>query len=205
MTKKAYIPRPEGNLKTWLKNFRDKIAIHGPTLGLAAGEITQLQTWCDDLIATLDDVFQKKQDYKEAVSNKLTQRKTSLDGITNAAAAIKTKAAYTEAIGNDLGIIGEADTFDPNRFKTKLTATVFTDHVEIKFSKEKTDGINIYSRLKGEANWTYLALDTSSPYIDNRPLRTPGTPEVREYMGIGVIDDAQLPLQSDVISVTFGG
>lgn len=205
MKKKPYIPRPDAALKTWLANFKAKIAIHGPTLGLLPAEITALQDWCDDLIAAIDDVMQKKQDYKESVSAKNAQRKISVDGITNAATSIKTKAAYTEAIGNDLGIIGEADTFDPLTFKTKLSAVVFTDHVVINFTKEQTDGVNIYARRKGEATWNFLALDTNSPYVDNRPLAVPGTPETREYMGIGVIEDEQLPLQSDVIIVVFGG
>jgi hypothetical protein len=205
MKKKRYIPSQDGSLKTWLANFSVKIAAHGPTLGLLPADITQLQDWCLDLIKAIDASMQARQDAKQAVSDKRTQNKTSVDGITNAATAIKTKAAYTEGIGNDLGIIGEATTFDPLTFKTKLNATVYTDQVVVNFVKDQTDGINIYARKKGEANWTFLALDTSSPYVDNRPLTTPGTPETREYMGIGVIDDAQLPLESDVISVVFGG
>lgn len=204
MKKKAYIPAADGNLKTWLTNFKSKLAVHGATLGLSAGDITQLDNWCNDLIKTIDDVKAARQDYKEAVSKKNTQRKLSVDGITNAATAMKTKAAYSEAIGNDLGIIGEADGFDPLTFKTKLTATVYTDHIKIAFTKEKTDGVNLYSRKKGDTTWTFLALDTQSPYMDNRPLTVANTPETREYMAIGVIDDAQLPLESDVISVVFG-
>ena len=117
---------------------------------------------------------------------------------------MKSTVAYTEAIGEDLGIVGDENDFDPLTFKTKLKAIEYTDHVEIQFVKSKTDGINIYSRLKGAVNWTFLAYDTSSPYIDNRPLAVPNVAETREYMGIGVIADAQLPLQSDILTVVFG-
>ena len=61
------------------------------------------------------------------------------------------------------------------------------------------------SWLKGQTAWNFLARDTSSPYIDNRPLATPGTAEVRETMAYGGLNDQQIGLQSDIVSVTFGG
>ncbi len=48
-------------------------------------------------------------------------------------------------------------------------------------------------------------MDTSSPYIDGRPLAQPNVAEVREYMLHGVVDDYEVGLDSDVQSVTWGG
>ncbi|MGA2602859.1 MAG: hypothetical protein ABSG14_01390 [Verrucomicrobiia bacterium] len=33
----------------------------------------------------------------------------------------------------------------------------------------------------GDATFVFLAWDTSSPYVDNRPLLVAGKPEVRRY------------------------
>jgi hypothetical protein len=60
-------------------------------------------------------------------------------------------------------------------------------------------------RLKGQSLWTKLAYDSYSPYEDNRPLAVANTPEHREYMAIGVIQDAAVTLQSDIIEAVYGG
>jgi hypothetical protein len=80
------------------------------------------------------------------------------------------------------------------------------DHVEIAFkNKGPTQGINLYYRLRGESSWTYLARDTNSPYNDHTPLKVANTPETREYQAFGVLNDQQIGLPSDIVSVTFGG
>ena len=43
------------------------------------------------------------------------------------------------------------------------------------------------------------------PYLDQTPLRVPGTPEVREYRALGVMADQAIGHPSDVISVAFAG
>lgn len=59
--------------------------------------------------------------------------------------------------------------------------------------------------LCGQTAWTLLGMDTSSPYIDGRPLAVPTAPEVREYMLRGVISDAEVGLDSDVLSIIWAG
>lgn len=41
-------------------------------------------------------------------------------------------------------------------------------------------GRNIESR-RGGGTWAFLAIDTESPYLDDRPPLAAGQPEVREY------------------------
>ena len=75
----------------------------------------------------------------------------------------------------------------------------------IRFEKRGVDGMRVYCRRKGQTTWTFLALDTSSPYIDGNPLFQAGVPEVREYMLRGVIDDVEIGLDSDIQSITWAG
>lgn len=74
--------------------------------------------------------------------------------------------------------------------------------VELDFSKSKSDGVNIYSRREGEAAFSFLARDTASPYVDNRPLAVAGKPEVREYKAVYVLNDAEIGQFSDEVVIT---
>ncbi len=118
---------------------------------------------------------------------------------------IKNHPKYTDAIGKDLGIIGAEDIFDEDTYKTELTAEVFPGYVRISFVKGNAEAVNIYSRMEGETAWVFLATDQHSPYNDTRPLADPATPETREYMGMGVIDDEEIGQPSDIVSAVFGG
>lgn len=74
--------------------------------------------------------------------------------------------------------------------------------VELAFSKSKSDGVNLYSQRDGEAGFVFLARDTSSPYVDNRPLLAAGKPEVRRYKTIYVLNDQEIGQFSDEVTVT---
>ena len=200
-----FIPTKDASLINWSNNYKTKIATHGVTLGFTAGQITAQQNRCTNVINAIQLVEVKKSDFQSSVEAKETSKTNEIGGLRTEIAAMKTNAAMTSAIAADLGIVGTPDTFDPSTFKTQLTAELVAGAVRIKFIKSKADGVNIYARLKGQTTWTFLARDTSSPYVDTRPLAVTGTPEVREYMAYGVIDDVQIGQQSDIVSVTFGG
>jgi hypothetical protein len=46
-----------------------------------------------------------------------------------------------------------------------------------------------------------MARDTASPYVDNRPLKVAGKPELREYKAVFVIGDQEVSQVSDEITV----
>lgn len=43
------------------------------------------------------------------------------------------------------------------------------------------------------------------PFDDYTALAVAGTPEVRKYQAYGVLNDVQIGLASDIVTVTFGG
>ncbi len=73
--------------------------------------------------------------------------------------------------------------------------------VELDFDKSISDGVNIYAKRDGDADFVFLARDTASPYIDNRPLLAVGKPELREYKAVYVQSDAEIGLFSDEVVV----
>lgn len=117
--------------------------------------------------------------------------------------AIKARPGYTEAIGLQLGIVGaeETATAPLPTFTLKVERAGGCECVKIIFKKYGHEGVLIQSRRGGGA-WETLGMDTSTPYLDERPLLVPTAPEVREYR-LQFYDDAQ-PASgfTDVASVT---
>ena len=73
--------------------------------------------------------------------------------------------------------------------------------VELDFDKSISDGVNIYAKRDGDADFVFLARDTASPYVDNRPLLVATKPELREYKALYVQSDAEIGLFSDEVVV----
>ena len=73
--------------------------------------------------------------------------------------------------------------------------------VELDFDKSISDGVNIYAKRDGDADFVFLARDTASPYIDNRPLLVATKPELREYKAVYVQSDAEIGLFSNEVVV----
>ena len=86
-------------------------------------------------------------------------------------------------IGEDLGIIGAPVTNgQPSPvFTLGLEGGESCDCVEVGFQKFTHQGVAIDSRRGAEEGFSFLANDTSRPFVDVRPLLVPGVPEVREY------------------------
>jgi len=75
--------------------------------------------------------------------------------------------------------------------------------VELDFDKSISDGVNIYAKRDGDADFVFLARDTASPYIDNPDASglVATKPELREYKAVYVQSDAEIGLFSDEVVV----
>jgi hypothetical protein len=200
-----YIPQSEGELIVWLANYQTKLTTHGPTCGLTAPQVTALTTSCNTVTANITAVEAAKAALKNTVETKDASKLTDLASIRSANNQMKANPNYTDAIGDDLGIKASASAMDEASVKPKLSGDAFPGYVRLKFTKKGLDGVNIYTRLKGQNTWVFLARDTNSPYDDNRALAQAGVPETREYMCIGVISDTEVGQASDIVSVVYGG
>lgn len=112
---------------------------------------------------------------------------------------IKANPAYTNAMGEDLGIVADQS----SSALTKPTLNVKLQGAEpvISFKKLSSDGIKLYSKRGEETSFSFLAVDTRSPYVDNRPNLVPGTSEKRTYQAYFIVNDAQVGGVSDDISI----
>ena len=57
----------------------------------------------------------------------------------------------------------------------------------------------------GHPAFAFLATDTASPYLDNRPLKTPGQPEWRDYRACWWDNDTATLAFGPVLRVIMGG
>jgi len=117
---------------------------------------------------------------------------------------IKAHPAYTEAMGADLGLIGPSPS-PPAQIKPTGSVTALPNFTaQITFVKAGHDGVDIETQRGAETAWTYLAFDSSSPYIDNRPPATAGQAEQRRYRMRYRDNDVQVGVFSDTLTVTVG-
>jgi hypothetical protein len=87
-----------------------------------------------------------------------------------------------DVIGKQLNIIGAKDSTDMTQESPALYASVKpAGVVELGFNKRDAEGAHIYEQRDAAAGFTFLASETHSPYVDNRPLLVAGKPETRQY------------------------
>jgi len=102
-----------------------------------------------------------------------------------------------------LGIIGAEINTDLSDSKPALKAVDQTGGIVIlSFLKAKSDGINIYSQRENESEFVFLARDTQTRYVDNRPLLAAGKPELRRYTAVYVVKDMEVGQFSDELVVS---
>ena len=228
MATQRYYPPAEGDQVTWLNNYLVKIPIHGPTCGLADGEVEDTVadlTYLIWVIGTWYPII--KQDGYEATAYKRmvafgpgsdtvplpvasifptvtvtgavgpnTPAATLstaapapdvrpvgvLNRLFNQVGRIKMSAGYTDAIGQDLQIVGVEDaTAHPvPEYALAVEQGAGSQSVRLDFTKFNHQGVHIESRRNNGA-WEFLGVDTEKPYQDERPLLVANAPEVREY------------------------
>ncbi len=203
---KDFFNLPDGGMLAWATNFKTQIALIGSSVGLTDAQIAELQNSCDNITNALNAKIAAKNTYSQKVNEASTVLATEGQTFHSIANIVKASPGYTAGKGSSLGIINLSNAaFDPTTYKPDLAVTTGNGFVNVKYTKKGVIGINIYTRLQGTAAWTHLILSTHSPYHDHHPLIDPAKPETREYMVIGVQNDAEIGIPSDIVSITFAG
>ena len=102
-----FIPDSDDALKTWCRNFKSKIAASGGGVGLTPAQITRLQAKCDAINMRIADKAAKKTVWELSEANSNAGNAADLADIRVTVASIKANSGFTEAIGAELGVIGE--------------------------------------------------------------------------------------------------
>jgi hypothetical protein len=202
MAKQDCIPKKDADFLTQLKYLRDKAPTQQAVLNISPADLATLTADA----ALFEGKFTAFNDADAVYSQTSTDKQTTRAAVEGRERAIirrfKSATGYTDAIGQLLKIIGPDDTTDLTTAKPDLSAIVKPHGVELSFTKGKSDGVNIYGKRDGDADFVFLAHDTSAPYVDNRPLLVAGKPEVRRYKAIYVVGDDEIGNFSDEVVAT---
>ena len=200
-----FIPTTKSNYYLWLHKLKNEITTQGPIFSLPAGEVTATTAACASQMALADAVVVAAAALKAALQ-------VEADGKKNTNALLRAKInnwkqmpGFTPGIARELGVVGAAAAFDAHAYKPRFKVRIIAGEIRLDWTKKGLDAIHIYGRLNGQADWTLLGMHTTSPFIDRRPLAQPGVPETREYMLRGVVQDVEIGLDSDILSITWGG
>ena len=172
--KKDFFPRKLAEVVVFLTNWIGKYPTIAAALGIDALEITNNTTLVQAEIDAHANMTTKKAESKSAVEAHLAQLKITRDEIRRAAGEIKKRPNYTEAIGDELMIIGaEQEEIDFENIKPDIEAKLVGGLPVIEFDLKGTEGIRLLSKRGAEVDYSFLAIDTHPPYDDTRPKLDP--------------------------------
>ena len=117
---------------------------------------------------------------------------------------MKTAPGFTDAIGEQLQIMGdgEADSFNPADGKPTFEGDPQVGKVVLDWVKGDFDGVVIESQRGAETTMMFLDKDFKSPFPDMRPNLVAGQPEKRRYRMIYLLDDEVVGSWSDEVTIT---
>ncbi|MFN0129110.1 MAG: hypothetical protein ACKV19_20760 [Verrucomicrobiales bacterium] len=87
--------------------------------------------------------------------------------------------------------------------KSILSAAVDGGRVVVSYKLGLADGITLYSRRDGEADFSPLAEDEPGPFIDDRPKLNPHQPETRRYRAVLLYSGEENRLMSNEVELTL--
>jgi hypothetical protein len=197
MSKKSYIPSRNGDKTTWATTYKANIGTDGPTCGLLAGDVTAQENAAQGVIDQINAIDAAESARESAIATAKATLKNHLSVIRSGVKRMKTHGGYTTGIGEHLGIIGEDSAIDIPTSKPVLKISKVPSGYEIKFGLlDYFDGVHIYRKRAKDMDFTYLATDTSSPYIDTDPMED-GT----EYRAFFLLEDDEVGQPSDHVQV----
>lgn len=225
MPKAHYIPFDDDGKCTWLNNFATKLPTYSATLAVTAGEQTSVADDNDFWQYVCDARNQLNQYAKDWTAYKNHARNGTALGavptppalgaaptlvapdifgrITTLVARIKKHTGYTEAIGQDLGIIGAEQTVDPNSLKPVLKLVLQAGRPNVIWKKQIADALEIH--VERGNGFVFLAIDTVPDYLDTAALPAAGASAVWKYKAIYRLADEQVGQWSDVSSISVMG
>jgi len=203
----SYFPSKDTVLNGWFQSLDTNIDTYAADLGLSPETVALLKNAATSGMTALDESIAAKLNAASKVAAKNTIIAASESIIRKEVTIIKKLAGYTDAIGAALGIVPLGSPFDPNGYQAEILGAANTapgGEVTLRFSRAygNIDGVNVYYRLQGQADFQFIIFHKRSPFVDETPLGQPGVPEVREYRIRATLDDSEIGLFSDPFVLT---
>jgi hypothetical protein len=200
------IPDSHANRLSFFKNLKVQIAADAATLNITGSLLTSINAMLDRQIAAYQKLVDAESAVAVASADAVLAFDLDVDGLHGLFANLKANPNLTDGMGVAMGIYTQTSPHAPAQTKPRIKAESQPGHVRITGSKDYAELYNVYMRLVGTVAWTLVGIRRKKfPFDDQTPLKTPGVPEMREYMARGVIADEEVGQPSDIVQVTFGG
>ncbi len=222
-----YLPHNDAGKILWFENFFGKLAGYATLLGITAAQMAALEndkkmfTTVVSTLQQIKDFLKSLATFKIEISNgKATGDKNMplpaaivppvavVEGIFNRVgelvAAIKLNPAYTDTIGNDLGIIGTEINPDFATAKPLPKLSIRNSLAYVKWKKEHTDAADVYADYDDGGGFKFIARITVNHFADPH-LPAAGITKIFKYKLRYVVDDHQVGFWSDDEEITVTG
>jgi len=199
-----FYPNKRSEKLPWWKKISQEITTEGAKFGLLPAAITAAKEVADNQISVMEATDNAKSALEGARAVEEVRTAVNEQAIRAMIRNWKTLPGYPDS-GSEgvLGLRAVEPAFDPSAYKPVLKISLDGGRIKIEFVKGRVDAVAVYCRPRGTSAWTRLIADTGSPYYDTAPLANPAVPEVREYKAMGVIDNVEVGLASDIVSITL--
>jgi hypothetical protein len=200
-----YLPSAKVLLKKWAQNYGTKLGPIGASINEPADTIAKQQANMQQLVTDITNVELARLELQrlEGIMNNTV---TTVNGETREyVKRLKTNPLFTEMYGDELQIISTKAIADLTNYKPVLKAKQTGGKIHLSFMKHGADGMNMYGLQQGQTVGTLLGNAKQTPYIDPRPVNTPGIAEYREFYCIPTLANVEVGQRSDVISVKYTG
>ena len=227
MPKVYYLPTDDAGRLPWLNNLAAKLPSYSAVLGLNAGDVASATAdaaffaYVVNSQSQIAAYAQQWTAYKNLARDGggvslVTAPVAPVLGVAPAlvnpgifirvkalVARIKVAPAYTDSIGQALGIIGADQTVDVNSLKPVLTAALEAAHVDLGWAKQGMDGLEL--QVDRGSGFVLLAIVTAQKYADTAALPAVGQSALWKYKGIYLQSDQRVGQWSDVVSLPVAG
>lgn len=227
MAKAYFLPTDDAGKDALLTNLAGKLAGYQTTVGLSAGDVSGTvadQAFFHYTLTSQNAVANYAQQwtaYKKAardgtgaslgplpVPPTLGTPPTAVPPgifgrLRSLVARIKAHPNCTDAIGQDLDIIGADQTVDLNTVKPVLKLRLEAGHPKVLWPKAGMGSVDIW--VDRGSGFIYLANDTEPDYLDTAALPAAGQSALWKYKAIYRLHDEQVGLWSDVVSIAVTG
>ena len=196
----SYFPRSDAGLLVWLANLQATLPTQAKTLGLTSAETKDALDGAKLLATSIQTDEQKYAEWQAATAHTSELRTRTLAEIQRVIDRCKATPGYTAEISKALMAVPTLVSGKKvDDHKPVIRTAAHGGKVRLHWTRGSLDGIHVYSRKQGESAWVMLGHDARPPFDDTRP-GAPG--EIREYRAIGVINDEEVGLYSDIVSAT---
>ena len=226
MPKNYYLPSDDSGKAELLEHLAARLPIHATALELSADDLTQLKADALAFRYTLSATNIVQANAKLWTAFKNLQRDGGpgetaypnvsnlpapvpavplgiIPRLTNVVARIKAARNYSDAIGQDLDIVGSLQAADTDGAKPILDITTKAGRPNIQWSKGKADALEIWVDRSDDKGFALFTIASSPRVPDPTPL--PASPARWKYKAIYRLKDTQIGDWSDVVSVAVGG